>query len=173
MENWPDLYVEISEKLTSNISEILWVDLWHNQVNFLTSEHSFRTPAVFLRFRTLGTEDLGDKQQKVNLQIDFYLYYETFLDTFQGAYNQSGALEFLKTMEKIHGVFHGTAGDNYSAMRRVGYNDEETGGSGNLYKITFTCLSIDTSAAKYYEESDPVDFSLSKTNSEDEYIIPG
>lgn len=170
MENWPDLYVEIATKINTDITEVLWVDLWKNQVNFLTSEHPFRTPAVFLRFRSLGTKDLGEKQQEVNLQVDFYIYYETFLDTFSGAYNQEGALEFLKIMEKIHGNFHGTAGENYSAMRRVGFNDEESSGAGNLYKISFTCLTQDTSAMKYYEET--TDINLEVLKEEDDFVIP-
>lgn len=173
MENWTDLYVELSEKINEKMPEVLWVDLWHNQVNFLSAEHPFRTPAIFLRFRSLGTKDQGQKQQEVNLQVDFYLYFETYLDTFHGAYNQAGALDFLKTMESIHGHFHGTTGNNYSSMRRVGFNDEETGGAGNLYKITFTCIVQDASAVKYYEETENVKFEILKENEDESFVIPG
>ena len=75
MENWTDLYLELANKIKETMPEVLWVDLWHNQVNFLSSEHPFRTPAIFLRFRSLGTKDQGQKQQEVNLQVDFYLYF--------------------------------------------------------------------------------------------------
>lgn len=173
MENWKDLYIEIADKIKDKMPLIRWVDLWHNQVNFLTEEHPFTTPAIFLRFRTLQTNDMGDTQQEVNLQVDFYLYYETFLDTYQGGVNQGSALEFLDLMEAIHGNFHGTSGENYSAMRRTGFNDEDTGGAGNLYRVTFTCLLQDLSAQKYYEESDEIDFELLKENEEDGFVIPG
>ena len=173
MENWIDLYTEISEKIRDSIPEVVWIDLWHNQVNFLADEHPFRTPAVFLNFRSLGTTDLGEKLQQVNLQVDFFLFYETFADTYNGAFNQDSALEFLKVMEKIHGNFHGTAGDNYSAMRRIGFNAEDTGGAGNLYKVTFGCLLEDSSAAKYYNESAEINFELLRDEEDDGYVIPG
>ncbi|WP_313214224.1 hypothetical protein [Soonwooa sp.] len=173
MENWKDLYKELSEKVNQTITGIKWIDLWSNQVNFLTAEHPFQTPALFMSFRTLQTNDMGEKQQEVNLQIDFYLYYETFLDTYHGAYNQNTALEFLDLMEAIHGGFHGTTGDNYSAMRRIGFNPEDTGGAGNLYRITFTCLLQDSSAAKYYEESENVNFEILKENEDESFVIPG
>ena len=170
MENWQDLYTELATKIQEKIPEINWIDLWSNQVNFLSSEHPFQTPAVFLSFRSLQTQDLGEKQQEVNLQVDFYLFFETFLDSFHGAYNQQSALDFLKLMDALHGNFHGTAGENYTAMRRVGFNAEDTGGSGNLYRITFSCLLQDTSAMKYYEEVNDLDFEVDKE--EDGFVLP-
>ena len=98
-QNWTkQLYVELAEKITNQISAIEWVDLWHNQVGFLENEHPFPTPAVFISIRSNSMDDLSQKVQQVNLQIDFYLYYETFADTFKGSFNQSGALGFLDTI---------------------------------------------------------------------------
>ena len=171
MENWQDLYTELAGKIQEKIPQINWIDLWSNQVNFLESEHPFRTPAVFLSFRTINTSDLGEKQQEVNLQVDFFLFFETFLDTYTGAYNQQSALEFLQLMDALHGNFHGTAGENYTAMRRIGFNAEDTGGSGNLYRITFSCILQDTSAMKYYDEVEDLDFEIPK-DQEDDFIIP-
>lgn len=169
MDNWQNLYTELAEKIKDKIPEVQWIDLWSNQVNFLESEHPFQTPAVFLSFRTMQTKDLGDKLQEVQLQVDFYLFFESFLDTFHGAYNQDGALQFLQLMDALHGNFHGSAGENYTAMRRTGFNPEDTGGSGNLYRISFTCLLQDESAMKYYDEATDLDFEIDK---EDDFIIP-
>lgn len=152
MENWTNLYKELTEILQDKMPEILWIDLWHNQVNFLQDEHPFRTPAVFLSFRTLGTQDLGMLQQEINLQVDFYLFYETFADTYNGAFNQESALEFLHSMDELHTTFHGLSGKNFSAMRRIGFAPEDTGGAGNLYRISFSCIIQDTGAMKEMEE---------------------
>lgn len=152
MENWTNLYRELARIIQEKIPQIHWIDLWHNQVNFLQDEHPFQTPAIFLSFRTMMTQDLGQLQQEVNLQVDFYLFYETFADTYNGAYNQESALEFLDLMDKIQATFHGANGENFSAMRRVSFAPEDTGGAGNLYRISFSCLMQDISAMKPEEE---------------------
>ena len=104
MENWQNLYLELAQKLSADLddnelefynklntiaehdgkSPIRWQDLWHNQVNFLEDELQFPTPAVFLSFRSKNVQDLGDKLQEMVLQIDCYLFYETFSNTFNG-----------------------------------------------------------------------------------------
>ncbi|WP_438710845.1 hypothetical protein ACSTS3_19600 [Aquimarina muelleri] len=146
MQNWKDLYQEHATAIENKMPEIEWFDLWHNQVNFLTEEHPFSTPALFVSYRTIGTEDIGEKVQKVNLQVDFYLYYETFLDTFKGAYNQQSALAFIDLMDKINATFHGTSGENYSEMRRINFAPVDTGNAGNLYRISYSCVLLDYSA---------------------------
>ncbi len=152
MENWQYLYIELAEKITQNIPQIQWIDLWHNQVNHLEDEHRFNTPAVFIALRSNRMEDTSEKGQLVYLQVDFYLFYETYLDTFQGAYNQDGALAFTKSLDELHGLFHATTGENYSNMRRIDFAPIDTGSAGNLYKISFECILSDESAMKYYED---------------------
>jgi len=60
MQNWKDLYIELADKI-NQIEAVRWIDLWHNQVNFLEEEHPFPTPAVFLSFRGRNFEDIGLK----------------------------------------------------------------------------------------------------------------
>ena len=94
MENWKDLYTELAQR-AQDIPTIEWIDLWHNQVGFLEEEHSFPTPALFIDFRILEAQDQGENQQEAIVQIGLYFFYETFLDTFQGAYNEEDALSYL------------------------------------------------------------------------------
>ena len=155
MENWQDLYVELAERIVEKMPEIQWVDLWHNQVGFLAEEHPFGTPAVFIGLRSSQTNDIGELVQVVDLQVDFYLYYETFLDTFQGAYNQEGALAFTKSLDALFGNFHGTSGKNYSSMRRVAFAPVDTGTAGNLYQVTFECKLSDNSAVELLSITKP------------------
>lgn len=153
MQNWKDLYVELANKLQNDIPELRWIDLWHNQVNFLEEEHPFPTPAVFLQFRIMSTEDHGEKVQAVQLQVDAYVYYETFADTYKGSFNQSSALDFLQFINDVYATLHGTGGDNYSAMRRIGFNPVDTGNAGNLYMISFECTLTDYAAMVDWQES--------------------
>ncbi|MCZ2393403.1 MAG: hypothetical protein LC105_06085 [Chitinophagales bacterium] len=152
MQNWKDLYKELSEKLTDTVEQIRWVDLWHNQVNFLQDEHPFPTPAVFLNFRTLNINDTGLKVQNINLQVDVFVFYETFADTYKDSVNQESALGFLELLNDVYAALHGTEGDNYSSMRRIGFAPVDTGGAGNLYQISFECTLVDYAAVKKWED---------------------
>lgn len=151
MQNWTALYLEISGKI-DGIPEIKWIDLWHNQVGFLQDEHPFPTPACFLGFRSNQMKDTGRKVQQVVLQMDVYLFYESFADTYRGSVNQESALGFLNSFNNINALLHGSSGDNYSSMRRVGFAPIDTGGAGNLYQATYECTLVDYSAKKEFDE---------------------
>jgi hypothetical protein len=146
MENLKDLYLELADLIDNNISEIKHIDLWHNQVNFLEEEIRFESPAVFLEFRATSVEDTSLKSQRVTMQVNVFLFYETFLETHQGAYAQSEAVAFLDIFTKIHKLLHGTDGVNYSSMRRIGFSPVDTGSASNLYQMPFNCLVNDVSA---------------------------
>lgn len=164
MQNWKDLYLELCEMAKSKVEEIKWQDLWHNQINFLAEEHPFPAPAIFFSFRTLGTSDMGEKVQNVSLQVDMYLFYETFADTYHESWNQSSALAFLDILSKVYATFHGTSGNNYSNMRRTGFSPIDTGGAGNTYLQTFECTLIDYAALKIYADSTVEDVDVQKGN---------
>ena len=162
LKGWDKLYQELAQKVNENIERINWVDLWHNQVGFLVEEHPFPTPAVFLAFRILSVEDTGESVQRITLQVDMFYFYETFLDTFSGAYNQHDALDYLDTLTELHKLFHGTSGENYSEMRRTALAVVDTGSSGNLYRQSFTCNAIDVSALKDFETVIPGEVDIQK-----------
>lgn len=177
MQNFKDLYIELAEKI-DNIQEVEWIDLWHNQISFLETEHPFPTPAVFLGFRANQIDDVGNKVQKVQLQVDVYLFYESFLDTYKDAWNQDDALGFLDTLDQINQTLHASQGENYSSMRRVGLDPIDTGGSGNLYRLAYTCELMDYSAIKEYGlggfkdvEVQPNDYDLPWSKSKPNWFV--
>ena len=170
MQNFKALYTELADLLTANIPSINWVDLWNSQVYNLEGEHPFPAPAVFLAFRSSRMDDAGAKLQKVQMQVDVFLFYETFLDTFKGAYNQGEALAFLDIMDSINKELHGSSGVSYSNMKRVSFSPVDTGGAGNLYSITYTCELMDYSASKEWGEGKFADLQIDP-NIDNKYII--
>ena len=146
MQNFKNLYLELAEKISQNLPEIEWIDLWHSQVYNLAEEHPFPTPAVFLAFRSAGIQNIGVKVQQVTLQVDVFLFFETFADTYNGGINQEEALAFLDAIDGINKTLHGSSGSNYSSMSRKSFSPLDTGGSSNLYMLTYECLLMDYSA---------------------------
>lgn len=166
MEYWTDLYNEIADRITEKLPETAWIDLWHEQVNYLTDELPFPVPAIFVAFNTIATDDRGGLVQDCDTQIDLYLFYETFSDTYVGSTNRDSALRFLDQLTRLHALFHGKSGRNFSAMRRTDMRREESGGAGNLYRISFQCLVTDYSAQHLFTESTntSADIAITKTD---------
>ncbi|GIZ09998.1 hypothetical protein [Flavobacterium sp. UMI-01] len=170
MQNFKELYKELATLLTGKIEAIEWLDLWNSQVYNLEGEHPFPAPALFLAFRSNQMQDAGAKMQKVEMQVDVFLFYETFLDTYKGAYNEDGALAFLDIIDEVNKLLHGSTGIGYSNMRRISFSPVDTGGAGNLYTITYKCELIDYSASKEWEEGEFLDVAI-EPKEDNNYII--
>lgn len=177
MQNFKDLYTELATKIKTAIPAVKWIDLWHNQVNFLSEEHPFPTPAVFLNFRTLQVDDTGQRAQAVRMQVDCFVYYETFADTYEGSWNQSSALDFLNLLNNLQAILHASDGLNYSSMRRIGMNPVDTGDAGNTYQVSFECTLMDYAAQRMYDDTTVDEMTVEKGSSPttepetDDYII--
>lgn len=152
MQNWSELYTELCAVIADNVPGVKWLDLWHNQVSFLEEELPFPTPAVFFNFRIMETEDAGERVQRVRLQVDAYVFYETFANTYHGSANKGDALSFLNLLNDVYACLHGSSGTSWSEMRRIGMNPVDTGSAGNLYQITFECWLMDYAARRQWEE---------------------
>ncbi|MEO7977760.1 hypothetical protein [Flavobacterium sp.] len=150
MKDLKNLYLEHEKRVTDNISEIKHIDLWSEQVSFMADEHPFKAPAVFFGYRILSAEDLSEGIQELQIQVDVYLFYETFADTSKGSKKQQKALAFLDLLTKINACFHASNGIYYSSMRRTGFNPVETGGAGILYVQRYVLTMIDDSAKELF-----------------------
>ena len=132
----PDEELGLYERMAA-LPDIQHVDLWHDQVDYLSEEHPFATPAVFFGFTTLNVADNGELMQTTDLQVDIYVYWETFSDTYKGAKMQEEALQYLDLLLMVGLMFHGRSGEHFHQMRRSGTYRQESGGSGNLYRLQF------------------------------------
>jgi hypothetical protein len=152
MQNQKQLYIELCEKVNEAIPEFRWIDLWNSQVFNLVDEHPFPTPALFIAFRSSDMQDLGLKTQKVRMQVDFFVFYETFAESYKGSFNQTDAFAILDLIDQLNAVMHASSGQNYSSMSRRSMSPVDSGGSGNLFNITYECEMIDYSASNPFDE---------------------
>ena len=159
----PDEYSELRERM-ENTPGIEHIDMWHEQVSFLDEEHPFSSPAVFIEFNTLGIEDEGLLVQRLHTQIDFRLFYETFSDTYEGAAMQEEALSFLDLLTLLGMMLHGKSGKNFGTLRRTHVGREESGGAGNLYRISFECEIMDYTTMELASHADMKDREMKISN---------
>jgi|GEM_PF-517488 len=162
IQTFEELYVDLCEQVAAKMPAINWQDLWHEQVSFLDTEHPWEGNAIFYEFRGVDSADLSQLAQAVDLQVDVYLFYETFLDTAHGSYNQEDALLYLRDLSTLNSIFHGYSSDAIDGMRRVSFGRVETGGAGNLYRVTFMGQTRDHSAVKMTQGVVPGDAAVSE-----------
>lgn len=156
LENLEDLSPELAAELAA-VPDVEYIDLWHEQIDHLDEEHPFPTPAVFVAFNTLDTEDNGVLVQDMKLQLDLYVFWETFSDTYDGAVMQEEALNYLNLLTVLNVLFHGYTSDNFSTLRKTGFQRMDSGGAGNLYRVSFECPVRDYSAQELHGIADMAD----------------
>lgn len=169
-----ELSPELAEELIS-VPDVRYIDLWHEQTGQLDEELPFPTPAVFIGFNTLESADIGTLTQDIHLQVDLYVFWETFADTYDGAIMQAEALDYLNLMTVLNVLLHGYTGEYFSTMRKTGFQRMDSGGAGNLYRASFECMVRDYSALELMEVVDmqekditvtPVDGTTGRPNGE-------
>lgn len=169
-----ELSPELAEELSS-VPDVRYIDLWHEQTGQLDEELPFPTPAVFIGFNTLESADIGTLTQDIHLQVDLYVFWETFADTYDGAIMQAEALDYLNLMTVLNVLLHGYTGEYFSTMRKTGFQRMDSGGAGNLYRASFECMVRDYSALELMEVVDmqekditvtPVDGTTGRPNGE-------
>lgn len=167
IDSLEDVSPELAEELR-NVPDVRYIDLWHEQTEYLDEELPFPTPAVFIGFSTLGTADIGTLAQDIQLQVDLYVFWETFADTYDGAVMQTEALDYLNLLTVLNALLHGYTGEYFSTMRKTGFQRMSSGGAGNLYRASFECSARDYSGQELEVIAQMKDKEISVSKLEDE-----
>lgn len=153
LDSMEDLSPELANEL-AEVPDVRYIDLWHEQTDNLEEESMFPTPAVFIGFNTLDISDIGILAQDIDLQIDLYVFWETYSDTYNEAVMQEDALNYLNLLTLLGMMLHGKSGKHFGTLRRTHVGRVESGGTGNLYRISFECKIRDYTTM---EQSSQVD----------------
>lgn len=167
----PEDYAELRERLEV-LPDFQHIDLWHEQVDYLSDEHPFPSPAIFFEFNTLQVDDTGELVQHTDLQVDMHVFWETFSDTYQGARMQEEALQYMDLLLLVGLMFHGRSGEHFHQMRRSGTQREESGGSGNLYRISFQTLVSEFSGVNLKQMSQAEDREIELFKEKEKITVP-
>ena len=116
LDDMEDLSPELASEL-ADVPDVRYIDLWHEQIDNLEGEHLFPTPAVFIGFNTLDISDIGILAQDIDLQIDLYVFWETFSDTYNEAVMQEDALNYLNLLTVLGMMLHGKSGTHFGTLK--------------------------------------------------------
>lgn len=149
-QDWTEAYKEIAKRITDGMPEIKWVDLWTEQTSYEAEEYPFGLPAVFIEFDTTDITTLGKGVQDMNCVVTFYLVYDTLEDSYQGSFNQDGALAFMTLCTKLNQLLHGKAGIHFSSPTRISLGKEPAPHYMLNYRQQYTMIIRDYTAMKDY-----------------------
>ena len=151
-QDWGEAYKELCDLIKNNteptlgIEEVLHVDMWHEQVNYLAEEYPFPPNSVFIRFQTKSITTNANKVQDLNMEITFFFVLDTLADTYQTAETQPLALSFIQTCKKIHKVMQGRSGLNFSNLDRNDMGNYPAPEYLIVFYQTYTTIIRDMSA---------------------------
>ncbi len=125
-QDWTEAYKEMcrivsphEDKLTG-IIEIKHIDLWNEQVDFLPEEYPFPPHSLFFQFTAESVKTIGGNAQEVVMIVDLIYVLDSLADTYDKSTTQDIAFEFIATCKKLHHLFQGRSGNNFSSMDRMG-----------------------------------------------------
>jgi hypothetical protein len=130
-------FTDLCEVLKEKVSEVLFIDLWHNQINFLDDEYAFPFPAVFIEMVADNAEPLGAKARSIATMLNVYFAYETLADSYHESQNQEVALAYFDIMQKIDIALQTSVSENYSQITWLSAAPIEAPGSIILYRISY------------------------------------
>jgi hypothetical protein len=110
---------ENPEDALKGIPEIRHQDLWHNQTEHLDEEYPWASDTIFYNFKCRQIRTVGLNVQECLFEVDIIYVLDTIADTYHKSDNQAKALLFMERCKRIHHLFQGRSGENFSAMNRT------------------------------------------------------
>lgn len=150
-------YQKISEQLAAiqdNGKRVVnHIDLWNEQVQFMSQEKPMRMPAVFMEFSPLAWRQHGDGVQRGTMEVRIHIVVGTLARSYDSSHNQDEAIKALAVADKIHAAMHMLDADFMSRPVRINsitdHNHEQIQHFIEVYQMNV----VDISARPEYGEA--------------------
>lgn len=165
LQDWGGAYEELATLITTKVPEIVHVDLYHGQDEFIDADGNwipFRSPAVFLEFNAADIQELGELRQGILMDIGVYLYFETTADSHHTSIGKARALQFIGLLRKLYRHLHNASGTHFGPLSRVAMNRKPGGPAAIVYRQVFRCYMLDYAATPNYNEATVSNLELRK-----------
>lgn len=128
----------------NNESYFKFIDWWNEQTEF--DEYEFDTPACFIDIFVPKTEAMGQMGTNPTLQIDIYVAFDTFAESYRGSSNQETALEFLEILARVNEQTNGYTAPEVGNLSIINAGPFRTASQRNVYRLSYGTDVIDQSA---------------------------
>jgi len=144
-----EIYKTLSPVI-NGITAIEWVDLWKAQMNRPKEHYPFGFPAVFIGINNISYQDMTLGTKEGRAQIDLYVFFDKYGDTFAGADDQDNSLLILDTLDEIVQTVEDTEGGLFTGLKLSGDEDVSTRYNRPAYILKFECLIYNPVKADEY-----------------------
>ncbi|MEM1369265.1 MAG: hypothetical protein AAGG02_14915 [Cyanobacteria bacterium P01_H01_bin.15] len=143
----------ISNKITSDVPELRWVDFDLGQLE--QEQPPVSWPCALISFQAPQFQNLSRLAQQAELLIAVRLAFRVFERTHsvaQDQFRQIG-LQHFSTIKKVHAALHGMDGENFKGLARASFATEPRADL-RVYNLIYSCLFTDEASSQYRSWTD-------------------
>lgn len=110
------IYKAICERLSEQVPDIAYLDLWNNNIAVLTGGAVWPRPAVFVEFETIEWRQEQRGARRGDVAVRLHIITDTV--TYNGSKDnrQEVALAYLDLIDRINAAMQGLRGENFAGF---------------------------------------------------------
>jgi hypothetical protein len=111
------IFQAICARLSERVPEIMFIDLWNNNVAVLSGGAVWPMPAVFVEFETIEWRQQNNGARRGNVAVRLHLVTRAVNTHGHNDVRASEALAFFDLIDRINTAMQGLRGDNFSGFQ--------------------------------------------------------
>jgi hypothetical protein len=144
------IYLALSERLKASGLGILRISLWNNDLERITANTAFRTPAVFIEFEPIEWRQRSLGARDADVRVHLHIITRTSATPEKGGKYQTQALAHLDLADRINAVVQGFSGDGFNTFTLVGTIPDHEHDQLIHEDLIYATHVVDTSAMKLF-----------------------
>ncbi len=140
-----DLYLALVERLKTQVSELVTIDLFNNQFQNMMENQVIFFPCVLIEFEQIDFKNRTENIQEADVRLKFHLAQNIIgLDTYEGSENITNALAIFDLKDKVNQALMTFTEANTSDFRRVRERLDAQYTNVYVMELSYECLYVDT-----------------------------
>ena len=110
------IYKAICERLTAQVPDIKYLDLWNNNIASLSGGAVWPRPAVFIEFETIEWKQQQNRARMADIAVRLHVVTDTVSYNGSTDEKQDTALAFFDLLNRINSAMQGLRGENFAGF---------------------------------------------------------
>lgn len=110
------IYKAICARIAEKLPEIKHINLWNNNLAYLTGGALFPRPAVFVEFETIDWQQSLKRVRQADIGVRLHIITDAVLSYGSTDPKEDNALEFFDLIDRLNAALQNLNGENFSAF---------------------------------------------------------